>query len=180
MLTVAKPVSTATREVSTGDLLDALAAHADKPLIFHYDGHDVLPGYHVTEVKSGRFEALDCGANPESWQETFIQLWDVPPEAGRSFMPVGKFLAIMRKVSAQLPFDPAAKLTFEVSDGETAMQLLRAAAIDVTGDAVRVSLSHRPASCKPRDRWLESTVRATACGGSQSERARSEKEPCCA
>jgi hypothetical protein len=159
------------REISTGALLQALAAHADKPLVFAYGGHDVLPGYHVTEVKSGRFEALDCGANSESWRETFIQLWDIPPEPGKGFMPVGKFLAIMRKAGEHVPFDPQAKLTFEVSDGVGAMQILRASSIDVAGDTVRVALTPRAASCKPRDRWLEQgepkTVAETACCGTK-------------
>ena len=161
--------------------MGALAAHSGKPLIFSYAGHDVLPGYHA-EVKSGRFDALDCGANPESWEETFIQLWDIPPEApGRSFMTVGRFLAIMRKVTDHVRFDPAAKLTFEVSDGVVAMQLFRASDIDTSGDAVRVALTQRPASCKPRDRWLESPsvsaspAQGAACCGSQADKA-----SCCA
>src|SRR5438046_479118 len=85
-------------EISAATLLERLSDHRAKALIFSYEGRDVLPGYHVTEVKSGAFQALDCGANFESWHETFIQLWDVPPEDGRSFMPVAKFLAIIGKV----------------------------------------------------------------------------------
>jgi uncharacterized protein DUF6428 len=150
-------------EIAAAELLAALAQHAGKPLIFSYDGRDVLPGYHVTEVKAGAFLALDCGANRESWHETFIQLWDVPPEDGRGHMPAGKFLAIIRKVAEQVPFDPAARLTFEVSDGKQAMQLFRASAIASGDDAVRVALSERPASCKPRDRWLAEQAAETAC-----------------
>src|SRR5215475_6493353 len=108
-------------EIAAAELLEALAQHAGKPLIFSYAGHDVLPGYHVTEVKTAAFQALDCGANYESWHETFIQLWDVPPEDGRGHMAAGKFLAIIRKVADAVPFDPAAKVTFEVSDGRQAM-----------------------------------------------------------
>jgi hypothetical protein len=37
----------------------------------------VTGGYHVTEVKAGQFAALACGANPESWTEIFVQLWDI-------------------------------------------------------------------------------------------------------
>ena len=173
MSALAKALPSAIREVSIGALLDALAAHPEKPLIFNYDGHDVLPGYHVTEIKSGRFDALDCGANPETWQETYIQLWDIPPEPGQSFMPVSKFLAIMRKAGEHVAFEPDAKLTFEISDGEAAMQLLRASAVDVERDAVRVSLTNRPASCKPRDRWLEPAASAGCCS------PRSVAEPCC-
>src|SRR5579871_1072511 len=150
-------------EIAAADLLARLAQHAGKPLVFSYDGHDVLPGYHVTEVKTGAFQALDCGATYESWHETFIQLWDVPSEDGRGHMAAGKFLAIVRKVADAVPFDPAAKLTFEVSDGRRAMQLYRASAITSDGDIVRVALSERPASCKPRDRWLAQQVAEAAC-----------------
>jgi hypothetical protein len=143
-------------EVSTAGLLTALAPHGQRRLVFAYEGRDVLPGYHVTEVKDGRFEALDCGANPEAWRETFIQLWDVPGEPGRaSHMPVSKFVAIMRKVGEVVAFDETAKLTFEVSDGKGAIQLYCADDVSIEDDAVRVSLSRRAASCKPRDRWLE-------------------------
>jgi hypothetical protein len=151
-------------EVSTGELLRQLAANPQSKLIFSYEGRDVLPGYHVTEVKDGHFEGLDCGANPEAWRETFIQLWDVPASDGRTHMPVAKFSAILRKVGEAVPFDPNAKLTFEVSDGVTPIQLYRAEQIAHVGDAVRVALTRRPASCKPRDRWLEEEQAAACCG----------------
>jgi hypothetical protein len=147
-------------EISAAALLASLAPHAAKPLIFSYEGSDVLPGYHVTEVKSGAFQARDCGANFESWHETFIQLWDVPSEDGRGFMPVAKFLAIVGKVAETVPFDLQAKLTFEVSDGRRAMQIYRASSVAIAAGAVRVQLTQRPASCKPRDRWLEQQPKA--------------------
>jgi hypothetical protein len=169
MVPQSQPVSAA-GEITAAGLMATLAPDAGKPLIFRYDGRDVLPGYHVTEVKAAAFEALDCGANHESWREIFIQLWDVPPEDGRGHMRAGKFLAIIRKVADAVPFDPAAKLTFEVSDGRRAMQLYRAAAVTREQDVVRVELTARPASCKPRDRWLEQQT--TACRAPQPVAAR--------
>ena len=158
-------------EISTAGLLNQLAPYNSHRLVFSYEGRNVLPGYHVTEVKDCHFEALDCGANPEAWRETFIQLWDVPGEDGRTtYMPVSKFSAIMRKVGYLVAFDSTAKLTFEVSDGIGAIQLYRAQSISVDGDQVKVALSRRPASCKPRDRWLEQE-RAN-CGAGRAE-------PCC-
>jgi hypothetical protein len=152
-------------EISTAELLERLDRHREKRLLFSYEGCDVSPGYHVTEVKTGAFQALDCGANFESWHETFIQLWDVPPEDDRGFLPVAKFLAIVGKVSQSVPFDPAARLTFEVSDGKRAMALYRASGFEVAGDIVRVELTQRPSSCKPRDRWLEQQAGAKPCCG---------------
>ncbi len=162
------PVASWTNDLSIGQFLDALADHAERNLTFEYDGREILPGYHVTEVKTGRFAALDCGANPESWTETVIQLWDVPREGTRAVMSVGKFLAIMRKFAADVELDRNSKLTFEVSDPASALQLFGPASAETDGESVRVSLRRRPASCKPRDRWLE------------QKQARTEAARCCA
>ena len=180
---IAKPVSLVgavlqPAEIGAQTLLDTLAGHKDLALVFHYDGRDVRPSYHITEVKAGSFRGLDCGANTESWNETFIQLWDMH-EDDRRHMPVWKFLAILRKVSDAVGFDTDARLTFEVSDGVAPMQLLRAERIEA-GELVRVYLTPRPASCKPRDRWLEQTVKQSCCGSSGAESpAGSKKAACC-
>ncbi len=159
-------------EISTAGLLMALGPYSLHRLVFNYEGRDVLAGYHVTEVKDGRFEALDCGANPEAWRETFIQLWDVPPDLGgrQTHMPVSKFLAIIKKVGDLVAFDATAKLTFEVSDGAAPIKLYRAHDLSVAGDELRVTLSRRPASCKPRDRWLVQERAGDRSGGAK---------PCC-
>lgn len=177
MTAVAKPQSLAGAlptaiELSAAAVLDALERGKDKPLVFAYDGRDVRPGYHVTEVKTGTFRALDCGANRESWSETFIQLWDID-EADRSHMPARKFLAIIGKVRDAVGFDAAARLTFEVSDGVAPMRLYRAERVDA-GDVVRVTLSPRPASCKPRDRWLQQEIAAKSAAACCASAA-----PCC-
>ncbi len=157
-------------EISAQSLLETLSRHKDKKLIFAYDGHDVRPSYHVTEVKTGSFRALDCGANAERWNETFIQLWDIEEE-NRGHMPVAKFLAIIGKVGEAVGFDADAKLTFEVSDGVKPMQIYRAERMDI-GEEVRVTLSARPSSCKPRDRWLAEQTASTCCGTAKPQ-------PCC-
>jgi hypothetical protein len=148
-------------DISLGALLEAAAASPDKALVFHYDGHPVKTGYHVTEVKAGQFAALDCGANPEAWSEIFVQLWDIDEE-GRTHMPAGRFAAIVRKVSEHVKLDGTAKLTFEVSDGVAPMQLYYASRPVLAGDMLRIDLMPRPSSCKPRDRWLASQA-AAAC-----------------
>jgi hypothetical protein len=58
-----------------------------------------------------------------------------------------------------------------VSDGVVPMQLYKADAIGIDGEIVRVPLSARPSSCKPRDRWLEQQ-QSSCCGSKTSE-------PCC-
>jgi len=160
------PIEDDPSDITIGALLGFLSGHKEKALVFIYDGRQVKPGYHVTEVKAGNFSALDCGANPESWTEMFIQLWDVNED--RTYMPSAKFSAIIRKVTEHVALDHSAKLTFEVSDGVRPMQLYRAALPEVVAGAVHVDLSPRPASCKPRDKWLEEQKRDGGCCGSTS------------
>lgn len=148
-------------DISIGELLAHISRHGSKPIVFTYDGRVTRPGFHVTEVKSAQFSALDCEANPESWTEIFVQLWDVNEDG--HCLTAGKFAAIIRKVTEHVALDGTARLTFEVSDGVAPMQLYRAALPDVTGGEVHIALSPRPASCKPRDRWLAQKQQASAC-----------------
>ena len=154
-------------DIVLGELMSILSGAKDSPLVFYYDGRPVKPGYHVTEVKAAQFSALDCGANPEAWSEIFIQLWDIE-EDDRTHMPSGKFRAIIRKVTEHVKLDESARLTFEVSDGVQPMQLYCAAMPTLRAGAVHVELSPRPASCKPRDRWLAEQAQAAACCGPAS------------
>lgn len=171
--------SVASGEVTACALLDALRQTPKKALVFVVDGRPIRPGYHVTEVKFGRFAALDCGANPESWSETFIQLWDVD-EPPHRHMPAGKFVAIIDKVGELSPFDPDTKLTFEFSDGVEAIRLLQALELREEGDRVTVALGNRAASCKPRDRWLagQNEQKVASCCGSKEQESNAQR--CCA
>jgi hypothetical protein len=170
------PVNLSADEISAPALLEALNEHPAKTLVFRYEGADVQAGYHVTEVKSGQFQALDCGGEYENWHETFIQLWDIPQENERRYMPVSKFLAIINKVASVVPIEPQAKVTFEVSNGIKAMALYRASSITIEDDIVRVELSQRPASCKPRDRWL---LQAADQAADQGACCQTKKTPTC-
>ncbi|WP_438750657.1 DUF6428 family protein [Pararhizobium sp. O133] len=162
-------------DIDLGFLLAVLDASPDAPLVFSYDGADIRPGYHITEVKAGHFSALDCGANPEAWSEIFVQLWDIE-EGDRTHMPARKFAAIVRKVAEHVALDGSARLTFEVSDGIAPMQLHKASSPVLRGGVLHVDLGPRPASCKPRDRWLAETVRqASSCCGPAAAGAK-----CCA
>lgn len=157
-------------DIKLDELLRFLGGYANHPLVFSYDGSPIKRGYHVTEVKVGRFDALDCGANPECWTEIFVQLWDVAEEHDRVHMPAGKFSAILRKVTEFLNLDQSAKLTFEVSDGIRPMQLYRAALPEITAGTIHIELSPRPASCKPRDRWLVEQQKQASCCGAVNEK----------
>ena len=88
-------------------------------------------------------------------------------------MPSEKFAKIIRKVSEHVGLPMTAKLTFEVSDGVPPMAMYCAATPRIDARRVTVELAPRPASCKPRDRWLEAEhaqaqATSSCCGPSSA------------
>lgn len=148
-------------DASLASVLTALEPHSDKPLIIEYAGRTVQAGYHITEVKAGSFVTLDCGGNPDAWQETVLQVEDIAGEDGRSFMLVSKFRGILSQVDKKVRLNDGARLTFEVSRPGEPMQVFDVAAVDIEDGAAVIRLGARPAICKPRHR--AAIAQASAC-----------------
>ncbi|WP_043840211.1 DUF6428 family protein [Muricoccus aerilatus] len=145
-------------------VLDALAPHGSRRLVISYDGRMVQPGYHITEVKAGSFVTLDCGGNPDAWQETILQVEDLPASTERpGHMEVGKFLAILEKVAARVSLQPGSRLTFEVGPPGRPMQVFDVQRIRIETASVVIELGPRPAICKPRHRAEQEAAKANAC-----------------
>jgi len=170
---LAKPLIS---DTSLATVLAALESHDDKALVIDYgDGREVQAGYHVTEVKAGSFVTLDCGNNPDAWQETILQVEDIPADEGKTFMRVGKFRSILAAVDRKVRLNADARLTFEVSRPDEAMRVYDVAAVDIEAERAVVRLGERSAICKPRHRAKQS--QANACC---SPSAASTGNACCA
>jgi hypothetical protein len=142
-------------------VLEALAPHDGKALMIEYGGRRAQPGYHVTEVKAGSFVTLDCGANADAWQETILQVEDIPAKDGGSYMTVGKFRAILGQVDRKIRLNGEARLTFEIGVPEVPMQIFDVAEVSIGEDMAVLRLGARPAICKPRHR--AALAEAAAC-----------------
>lgn len=161
-----------------GEMLAALNPEQATPLVFAWENQQTKHGYHITEIKTGRFSGLDCGANPESWTEVFVQLWNVDGDDDSQTMTIGKARSILAVVEKKVGLEKAAKLSFEVSDGLTPIALYRPTAIRNEPDRTVVELSPMPSSCKPRDRWLAGTP--TAADEAVLKKSRKPASACCA
>lgn len=156
---LAKPL---VADTSLASVLAALAPHDDKALVIDYgDGREVQAGYHVTEVKAGSFVTLDCGNSPNAWQETILQVEDIPASEGKTFMKVSKFRSILTAVDRKVRLNADARLTLEVSRPDEAMRIYDVAAVDVEDERAVIRLGERPAICKPRHRAAQ--AQAGAC-----------------
>ncbi|GLQ53184.1 DUF6428 family protein [Devosia nitrariae] len=159
-------------DTSLDQLLAHLAGHDAKSLVIDYADRRIAPGYHITEVKAGSFVALDCGGQPDTWQETVLQVEDIPAKDGQTFLSVGKFCSILAQVDRKVGLHSDARLTFEVSRPGEAMQVFDVAGTAIESDKAVLRLAARPAICKPRHR--AAVAEAASCCAANTSAA------CCA
>jgi len=161
-------------DASLGAVLTVLQSHFTKALVLHYAGRTIRPGYHVTEVKAGSFVTLDCGGNPDAWQETILQVEDLGPDGTRDYMSAGKFAGILEQVQRRIALDSTARLTFEIGTPEVPMQVFDVNTLDIGSDRVELRLAARAATCKPRHRAAIPAATTKCCAPG------SDRTACCA
>ncbi len=123
--------------------LEYLASHDDDELVFHFEGRQINPGYHVTELKAVTVLSIDCGARRDSWIETQVVLLDGAHHRG-TYMTAGRFSDIARKSLRALPQLGGAPLFFEFDASK-----YRATIPTRNPGQVMVPLAAEQAVCKP-------------------------------
>lgn len=170
MNAVASPLAAA--DMSLAALLDLLSPHDEKGLVFEYGTRRIQPGYHVTEVKAGSFVTLDCGGNPDAWQETILQVEDIPAKEGQTHLRVGRFRGILAQVDKKVRLSNDARVTIEVGKPGEAMQVYDVASVSLASDEVVVHLGERAAICKPRHRAEQEAAASACCSPSKASGCR--------
>lgn len=138
--------------MTTQELLNTLAMHPDRPLVFEVDGQTVAPGYHVTEVMNVTYESMDCGGRANFWRETVVQLMGPGPADPPEFMTVQKFLGIYRRVAASVPVRDEAEIRFEYGDAARPAVHYHVGQVGLRGAYLVVRLSPPGVTCKARGR----------------------------
>lgn len=148
---------------TTREFINLLKPYTNKSLVFEQDGRRIQPGYHVTEIKSAIFSSLDCGARPQQWQETIVQLWDVQDEPERGHMSMRKFMGIWRKVDEAIALNGDAEIKFEWGDAEKPAVHYIYAGLKDEENALVILLEPVRATCKPRDEWWLTQQAGASC-----------------
>jgi len=154
-------------EASLAQVLAALDGHYEMPLSIRYDDREVQAGYHITKVKFASLQTLDCGGNPDSWQETILQVEDIPAEQDKAQMTAGKFRSILATVDKKVRLNHDARLTIEIGKPGEAMRVLDVAGVSIEGDVACLTLGVRAAICKPRHRATKASA-STCCSPAKS------------
>lgn len=148
-------------ESTLGAVLQRLEGHEGATLAITYGGREVQSGFHVTEVKAGSFQTLDCGGNPDAWQETILQVEDIPSE-GRPQMTAGKFASILGQVDRKVRLNHEARLTIEIGRPGEPMSVFDVAGVSIKDSRAVLTLGVRAAICKPRHRAAQAEA-ASCC-----------------
>ncbi|KCV82192.1 hypothetical protein ATO10_07377 [Actibacterium atlanticum] len=121
-------------------------AAADTPVIFATDSARIGPGYHVTELKLAQINSIDCGGNLNTWVETQLQLLD---GADGAYLQAGKVASILRRSAQTIAGLSDAPLWVEMAPRNQGLSRYRIGAVQDTGGAFKVTLTHDQAQCKP-------------------------------
>ncbi len=163
--------------MKTEQFFRLLKDNPEKPLIFEYKpNHSVKRGYHITEVKHVKIDAVDCGANSDNWNETVVQLWESPAASeDDDFMTAYKAQSILKKVGRMKPYDMEAEIKFEYSNSEFHTAQLYVNGYETTDSVLLVSLAVEQTDCKaksdcgvPAEIAVEAKVTAEPCCGPES------------
>lgn len=139
--------------MKTKELLNILKENPNKNLLFEYTpGSFVGANYHITEVKNITIDAIDCGARPDYWKETVIQLWESPKEKDkRDYMSAYKALSILNKVDKVKPMEREVEVKFEYSNPNFHTAQLFVNAHQVSGDNLIFHLGVKQTDCKAKE-----------------------------
>lgn len=139
--------------MKTKELLNILEGNPGKNLLFEYaPGLLVGANYHITEVKNVTIDSVDCGANPDFWKETIIQLYESPLEKDkREYMSAYKALSILKKVDKIKPMERDVEVKFEYSNQSFHTAQLFVNEYQIVGDNLLLKLGVEQTDCKAKE-----------------------------
>ena len=139
--------------MTTHDFISRLREAPAKQLVFTDSGDATIHGgYHLTELKAASFDAVDCGAQKNRWNETIVQLWVPEEQENGEFMTAAKFLSIYDKVARLISLDVTAEIRFEYGDENFPPSDYKVEKISENEAELRVQLRLPRTTCKARDR----------------------------
>ena len=157
--------------MKTQEFISLLKANQDKSLLFEYTpGQLVGANYHITEVKHLHIEAVDCGANTDSWNETVIQLWESPSEIGKTqYMSAYKATGILNKVGGMKPYDLNSEVKIEYGNPLFHTAHLFIDDFEIHGSNLLIKLAVTKTDCKAKE----------TCGIPETAAMEPENDSCC-
>ena len=139
--------------MTTHDFISRLREAPAKQLVFtDSDDATIHGGYHLAELKAASFDAVDCGAQKNRWNETIVQLWVPEEQENREFMTAAKFLSIYDQVARLISLDMTAEIRFEYGDENFPPSDYHVEKISENEAELRVQLRLPQTTCKARDR----------------------------
>lgn len=132
----------------------------DLPVIFSMPEHEILGGYHITELTHASVAVIDCCGRVSARQEATLQILEGGAEAP---IMVGRLRRILDQSMTALPGLGDAQLHAQVPDANGALMLCDLAPPMQQGARVMIALKARHAVCQPAAEKLCCGSSAQAC-----------------
>lgn len=137
------------------ELISALDAKPSLPLVFDFGDGKLERGFHITELRSARISAVDCGGRQDAWDETVIEVmggYGAP-------MAAHKCAAILRRSLGLIPTLAHGRLIVAGAPGTGPARRASARVRTDEAEAVVLDLTAESAACKPAQEYERATGR---------------------
>ncbi|MEQ6119763.1 DUF6428 family protein [Reichenbachiella sp. MALMAid0571] len=136
--------------MKTQEFTTLLENHSTSRLQFEIEkGKFILPTYHITEIKNATVNSVDCGGNPDTYNQTIVQLLINPNEKIRKPWTSQKALSIFEKVHSKSPIKSDAEIFFEYGDSTIRTSHFSIRNVEEHDGTINVQLFVKPTVCKP-------------------------------
>ncbi len=151
--------------MKTTQFVNLLKQNPHKELLFEYSNNQFAgTNYHLTEIKKVNFDTVDCGGNPNQWNETQLQIWESPNEIGKqNYMTTDKILSIFEKVNGINPlnFDTEIKVEYGNTNFHTAVMKINNHKIKA--NQLIIQLFEEKTLCKAPSNPKENNQKTSCC-----------------
>lgn len=150
--------------MTTQAFIQLIKNHPAKELRFAYGPNQYIPGYyHISEIKNGKLESVDCGGNTHAFNQTIVQLWLPDTDKDYEKFTGHKAGKIFDIVQHKTMLDPDAELLIEY--GNRQLTTAHYAIGEICHEEHRITLHmYVPGPvCKPRLAWEEGVLNEKPC-----------------
>ncbi len=154
--------------MTTEKFINILETNSNKALLFEYQPQQFArTNYHLTEIKKVHFDTVDCGGNPNEWNETQIQIWENPNEKDKQeFMTTDKILSIFNKVDSIKLLNYDTELKVEYGNDKFHTCVMKIKSIKQNDNQIIVQLFEEKTLCKAPSELTENKKETSCCSTS--------------
>ena len=150
--------------MKTSKFISLLKKQNGKSLLMEYGpGKNILPGYHITEIKNVSIESVDCGGIQHSEKQTVVQYIDGSENNGSDYMVTDKAASIFDSVDSVKKINEDAEIYIEFGNNEFPTSNYTISDVEISDKNLKFQLEVPATVCKPSLNTNEACCETNCC-----------------